>query len=152
MGWLTELAGAVSFPLGQHNAGPIILVYCLLSRLRDGAKVRLKLKEAPGSVNTILFPSWSRYDDLLAPNMDREGGVKFWLTPAPRTTKDAPHESSTWGFKKSNIQTVDPDSPLLLTKKLQYKWWWWTLRTVLHFTSYSLNASRRNQSDIVAKD
>ena len=83
-------------------------------------------------LNTILFPAWSRYDGLAWPNKDWEGRRRSEicadpsLAPGtrvhhPRNTKDAPHES--WasgqaGFKKSNIQTVDPDSPWLLTKKL----------------------------------
>ena len=105
-----------------------LLVYCLLWRGRGGGRGgQSKGEVISRSLNTILFPSWSRYDGLLWPNKDSEGGVKSWLTPAarpshhPRNTKDAPHESSAWGqggFKKSNIQTVDPDSPWLLTKKL----------------------------------
>ena len=88
-----------------------MLVYCLL--WRDRAKVRLS------QGGSIQFYSRPDQDTMARPNKDWEGGVKSWLTPQqPHNTKDAPHESSPSGFKKSNIQTVDPDSPWLLTKKL----------------------------------
>ena len=48
-------AGAVSFPLGQDSAGTIILVLCLLSRLRDRTEV--KLKEAGLLAGSIQFYS-----------------------------------------------------------------------------------------------
>ena len=54
--WADRLseAGPVSFPLGQDTAGTIILVYCLLSGLRDRPEV--KLKEAAGSIQFYSRP------------------------------------------------------------------------------------------------
>ena len=126
-------AAGVSFPLGQLGALCWAGIHVgLLFVVTGQSKGELgRLSQGGSQRATIQFYSRPDQDTMGWPGLIRtekaEGGVKSVLTPSqapgtvvhhPRNTKDAPHESSPSGFKKSNIQTVDPDSPWLLTKKL----------------------------------